>query len=273
MNGTQIVGILNVTPDSFSDGGEHFTVERACQHAEKMLLEGADWIDVGGESTRPGAESVSVKEEQRRVLPVIEFLLQQNPNLKISIDTKHSDTAKKAIQLGVKMVNDVSAGSYDKRMYQIVAESDVWYVMMHCRGDSKTMMNLTNYKNLMKDIHRELMEKVNQAIQMGVNKSKIILDPGIGFAKTPLQNYQILKNVEVMKKWNYPIMIGASRKSFIGAIDQSIPKERLGGSLAVAAMCTYFGVDFLRVHDVKETVQAVKVIQKIFHKEDWRKTE
>ncbi|MCX7835006.1 MAG: dihydropteroate synthase [bacterium] len=264
MSKPKVMGILNVTPDSFSDGGRYYSLELACKHAEKMLKEGADWIDIGGESTRPGAEEISLQEEQRRILPVIQELIHRFPSIQISVDTKNSDTAKKAIQLGAKMVNDVTAGRYDETMFQVIAESNVYYVMMHSRGDSKTMMNFTHYNNLIHDIYTELMSRVKKAISAGVHQNQIIVDPGIGFAKTSQQNLIILKNLNELKKWNYPILIGASRKSFIGAIDQSSPQDRLGGSIAVASICAYFRVDYIRVHDVKETVQAIQVVHSIF---------
>lgn len=263
MISTKIVGIINVTPDSFYDGGKAFSIQSAQQKAEKFLNEGANWIEIGGESTRPNSTAIDPVEEQNRVLPVIRKLIKEYPQVNLSIDTRNSSTALHSIDLGVKIVNDVSAGRHDPEMFQLIAKENVKFVMMHSRGNPQSMQSLTQYENLLPDIHQELQSSIHCAYERGVEKDKIIIDPGIGFAKNANQNFFLIRNLREIKKWDYPVCLGASRKSFIGAIDNSDADHRLGGSIAVAVFATMMEVDYLRVHDVKETVQAVRVIQRL----------
>ncbi len=254
-----VMGILNITPDSFSDGGKYPTVQVAIAHAGRMIAEGADWIDIGGESTRPNAEPVEPLIEQRRVIPVIEQLCDTVSGARISIDTRNSETAKLAIEAGAQMVNDVSGGLHDKEILSVVAKTEAQYVIMHMRGSPLNMAELTKYKNVADDVKQELLTRVGAAIKAGIDKSKVLIDPGIGFAKTPEQSYQLLRELSKFCDTDYRVVVGCSRKRLIGFIDQSTPDKRLGGSVALAAYSVLQGAAMVRVHDVAETRQAVDV--------------
>ncbi|MFM1789578.1 MAG: dihydropteroate synthase [Actinomycetota bacterium] len=248
---TLVMGILNVTPDSFADGGKHFTTADAVNRANAMIEEGVDIIDIGGESTKPGAERVSESEEENRVLPVLEQVIPLG--IEVSIDTTRSSIAEKAIKLGVKYVNDVSGGLADKEMYSLIAKHpEVQYVIMHWRGHSKTMQELATYKDVVKEVKEELEERVNSAIEAGVDPDQIIIDPGIGFSKSAEHNWELLKNVDRLSLLGYPILIGASRKRFLGElIDSTNPDEREAASLAITAAMAKQGIWGVRTHSVK----------------------
>ena len=245
------MGILNVTPDSFADGGKHFTLEDAVARATAMIEEGVDIIDIGGESTKPGSERVSEMEEERRVLPVLEKVL--SLGAEVSIDTTRSAIASKAIKLGIKYVNDVSGGLADKEMYSLIAKHpEVQYIIMHWRGHSKNMQDHANYKDVVKEVKDELEERVNFAIEAGVDPDQIIIDPGIGFSKTPEHNWELLKNIDRLALLGYPILIGASRKRFLGElIGTTNPDERESATLAITAAMAKQGIWGVRTHSVR----------------------
>lgn len=260
VSATQIMGILNVTPDSFSDGGEFAHIDAAVAHAHKMVEDGADIIDIGGESTRPGADEVSVAEELKRTIPVIQALSASGLRADISIDTRKPDVAKAAIEAGANIWNDVSALLFDPRSVAVAAQLNCPLILMHAQGSPKTMQDNPTYVNAVQDIYKWFEERVTFLINQGVSPENITLDPGIGFGKRHDDNLHILKACHVFKTLGYPILIGASRKSFIANIDEGASSdERLGGSLAAALWSMSHGADILRVHDVKETAQAIRV--------------
>ena len=260
---TYIMGILNVTPDSFSDGGDFNTLETGLIQAKKMVKAGADMIDIGGQSTRPGAEVVSIDEELNRILPIIKFLRSQKnvcAEIPISVDTTRAIVAEKAIEAGTNLINDISAGTYDDEMFSVVADLKVPIILMHIRGTPKTMQKLTDYQDLIGEIYKFLESRIEVAIRAGIEREKIIIDPGIGFAKNYEQNLEIIRNLSRFKSLNCPILVGLSRKSFIGQIlNQPDAKQRVWGTAAgcVAAIAQY--IDILRVHDVKEMSEVCRV--------------
>lgn len=265
---TYIMGILNVTPDSFSDGGDFNTLETGLMQAKKMVKAGADIIDIGGQSTRPGSEVVSIDEELNRVLPIIKFLRSKKnicAEIPISVDTTRAIVAEKAIEAGTNLINDISAGTYDDEMFSVVADLKVPIILMHIRGTPKTMQKLTDYQDLIGEIYKFLESRIEVAIRAGIEREKIIIDPGIGFAKNYEQNLEIIRNLSRFKSLNCPILVGLSRKSFIGQIlNQPDAKQRVWGTAAgcVAAIAQY--IDILRVHDVKEMSEVCQVADVIF---------
>jgi len=264
---TIIMGVLNVTPDSFSDGGEHFSVDDAVKHAFSMEKNGADIIDIGGESTRPGATSISVKEEMDRIIPVIEQIIGEI-SVPISIDTYKSEIAKNALDLGVDMINDISALQVDKNLAGIVAEYEVPICLMHMKGNPKSMQINPVYDDVVKEIYDFLKERAEFAIFCNIKKENIIVDPGIGFGKRTggeiEDNCEILRRLYELKDLGFPIMVGASRKKFIVNVcgdDDPLPvSDRLEGSLAAACLAVANGADIVRVHDVKETRRCVDLV-------------
>lgn len=242
---TYVMGILNVTPDSFSDGGDFDNIENALNHARKMINEGVDIIDVGGESTRPTHTPVDEIEELKRVVPVIKALRKEFINIPISIDTYKSEVAKQAIEAGADMINDVWGFKKDKNMANIAAKYDVPCCIMHNRTDA-------NYENLIEDILKDLNESIEIAINAGVKKENIILDPGIGFAKNYEENLEVMNKLHRLNDLGYSWLLGTSRKSLIGNTLNLPPKERLEGTLATTTLGIIKGCDFVRVHDVKE---------------------
>ncbi len=264
---TIVMGILNVTPDSFSDGAEYFSVEKAVEHAIQMEKDGADIIDIGGESTRPGAQNLSLEEEMDRVIPVIEELVQKI-DVPISIDTYKSKIAKKALDLGVNMVNDITALQGDKHLASVIADYDVPICLMHMKGNPRNMQVNPHYDDIMKEIKSFLKERVDYAIFCGIKKENIVVDPGIGFGKRTGRgiedNCEILRRLNELKDFGHPIMVGASRKTFIGNIcgknETLTVNDRLEGSLAAACIAVANGADIVRVHDVKETRRCVDII-------------
>jgi dihydropteroate synthase len=258
---TCLMGILNVTPDSFADGGRLASVEAAVAYAVRLAEEGADIIDVGGESTRPGATPVPEEEECRRVLPVVEAI-RARLELPVSVDTVKAGVARRALELGADMVNDPSAGR-DPDMLDLAARTGAPIVLMHMRGTPRTMQHDTRYDDLLGELVRFLRERVREAIGRGVASDKIVVDPGIGFGKSLEGNLLILRKLSALHRVDQPVLIGASRKSFIGAVlDLPVP-DRLEGSLAVAALAAWNGAHILRVHDVAATARVVRMIDAV----------
>ncbi|MBU3692302.1 MAG: dihydropteroate synthase [Candidatus Nanopelagicaceae bacterium] len=257
---TLVMGILNVTPDSFADGGRHFSLEKALERADEMIAEGVDIIDVGGESTKPGAERVSEQEELDRVIPVITELVKKE--VQISIDTTRSNVASQAIKLGVHYVNDVSGGLADPKMYKVIADNpQVQYIIMHWRAHSKNMQELATYKDVVKEVKEELEARIDSAIESGVNPEQIIIDPGLGFSKLPEHNWELLKNIDRVALLGYPVLVGASRKRFLGELTGATnPDERESASIAVTAMMAKQNIWAVRTHSVKPHRDAIATV-------------
>ena len=252
---TYIMGVLNVTPDSFSDGGDFNNVADAQARVKAMIDAGVDIIDIGGQSTRPGAEQITIGEECSRVLPVLEAICPIT-NVAISVDTTWSEVALSSICAGADMINDISGGTFDPEMLKIVAESGVPIILMHMRGTPQTMQKLTNYDDVIASILSFLAVQIDKAISAGISADKIIIDPGIGFAKNYEQNLEIFRRLSELRQLNCPILVGASRKSFIGRIlNQPDPKERIWGTAAACCAAIFNGADIIRVHDVKEMLK------------------
>ncbi len=263
---TLIMGILNVTPDSFSDGGKFNTIEKALKHAKKMADEGADIIDIGGESTRPGAKSITAEEETKRVLPVLKKIVKEI-DIPISIDTYKSKVAEKCLKNGASMINDITSLRGDEKLIDVIKKYDVPVCLMHMKGTPNNMQKNPYYKDIIKEIKDFLRKKSNYALDKGVKKENIIVDPGIGFGKRTgsgiEDNCTVLANIKEFKKLGYPVLVGASRKTFIENISgekKLTTCERLEGSIATAIISSLNGADIIRVHDVKETVRALKVL-------------
>ena len=259
---TQIMGILNVTPDSFSDGGLYRELPQAIAQAEKMIEAGAQIIDIGGESTRPGSESITLQEEMDRVLPVLEKLTTYN--VEISIDTTKPELAYYALKMGADIINDISGLQYGSLIAEHVAKHDAKLIIMHMRGVPKTMQVDPNSNDIIREIIEFFNGQSKIALDKGVKKDNIILDPGIGFGKRLEDNIRILKEFEIFRDLGFPLLLGASRKSMIGEICGSAVGERLPGSLAIACVAAQRGANIIRVHDVAETVQALKIIENIW---------
>jgi dihydropteroate synthase len=257
---TLVMGILNVTPDSFADGGRYSTTELALKRAEEMISEGVEIIDVGGESTKPGADRITQAEEVARVIPVIKELVKKDTP--ISIDTTRASVAEQAIKLGVSFVNDVSGGLADPDMYKLIAMNPkVQYIIMHWRAHSKTMQEHATYKDVVKEVKEELEERIESAIAAGVHPEQIIVDPGLGFAKLPEHNWELLRNIDRIALLGYPILIGASRKRFLGELTGATnPDDREAASIAVTAMVAKQGVWGVRTHSVKPHRDAIATV-------------
>ncbi|MEA5535290.1 dihydropteroate synthase [Crocosphaera sp. XPORK-15E] len=263
---TYLMGILNVTPDSFSDGGEFNSLETALNQAQVMIDRGVDIIDIGGQSTRPGAEEISLEEELNRVIPVIK-ILRQTSLIPISIDTTRAVVAQAAVEAGADIVNDISGGSFDQKMFPTVASLDVPLILMHIRGTPKTMQNNTNYQDLITEIYQWLQTQLEKAIKIGIDQDKLIIDPGIGFAKNYQQNIELLRHLSKFKQLQCPVLVGVSRKSFIGQIlQQNDPKKRVWGTAAACCAAIAEKADILRVHDVKEMKDVVQVADAIWRR-------
>ncbi|NWF75408.1 MAG: dihydropteroate synthase [Nitrospirae bacterium] len=256
---TYIMGILNVTPDSFSDGGQFFDKSSAIKRALQMVKEGADIIDIGGESTRPGSDPVPLEEELQRTIPLIEVLIKES-NIPISIDTYKSEVAKRALDAGASMVNDISGLRFDPLMKSVVAQYKVPVVIMHIKGKPKDMQKDTVYEDLLSEIITYLKNSIDIAIKAGISEDKIIIDPGIGFGKTFEHNLEIIHNLQEFTVLKKPILIGPSRKAFIGKIlGDAPPGERLEGTAAAVAISIMNGANIIRVHDVKEMARVAKM--------------
>ena len=254
---TYIMGILNVTPDSFSDGGNFNNIDTAVNHAKEMINDGADVIDLGGESTRPGHTYVDSQEEKRRILPVIKKL-KEEIQVPISVDTYKADVAEASLELGVEMINDIWGLTKDKNMANVIAKYDAYVCIMH--NQDTTEYN----KDIMEAIKEFLQNSIDLALKSGIKKEKIILDPGIGFGKTFEQNLEVLKRLDEIKTLGYPVLLGTSRKSVIGNVLNVEPKERLEGTIATTVLGIRDGVDIVRVHDVKENLKAAKMADAIY---------
>jgi dihydropteroate synthase len=263
MQRTLVLGILNVTPDSFADGGKFLDTKDAISQARKLMAEGADIIDVGGESTRPGAERVSEEEELRRVIPVITEIVKDGAI--VSIDTTRAEVAKQAIAAGAVYVNDVSGGLSDEKMAALIAANPkVQYIVMHWRGESKDMQNKAVYQDVVKEVKDELDERVTDLLKAGVQAEQIILDPGIGFAKEPEHNWEILKNIERFQLLGYPLLIGASRKRFLGElVNAKETDDREAAGIALTAELARLNIWGVRTHSVKPHRDAIAVIDRL----------
>jgi dihydropteroate synthase len=257
----KVMGIVNVTPDSFFDGGKLTDADAVVFQVEKMLQEGATFIDLGGYSSKPGAEFVSETEELNRVIPVVKLLVEKFPDILLSIDTFRSEVAKQAIENGAALINDISAGLLDEKMLETVAKLQVPYIMMHMKGTPQTMQSLANYDDLLKEMNYYFSERIAKARRFGLND--IIIDPGFGFAKTLEHNYELLQNLELLQFHDLPILAGISRKSMIYKALETSPEEALNGTTFLHAFCLQKGANILRVHDVKEAVECVKLMRQL----------
>lgn len=258
-----VMGIVNVTPDSFFNGGRYATVDAATEHGMRLADEGADILDIGGASSRPGAADVPAEEEAGRVVPVIARLAKEFKG-PVSVDTTWSSVARKALDAGAAWVNDISAGRRDAGMFSLADEYGCTMLLMHSRGTPGTMRNLTGYSDIVKEVRAELCESVERCIAAGVAKERIVIDPGIGFAKTAAQNIALLRSLDVFAGMGYPVAVGVSRKSFIGRIiGKTSPEERLAGTLGSVASAFLRGAAIFRVHDVAATKDFLKVLSAI----------
>ena len=253
-----IMGIVNVTPDSFSDGGQHATPAAAVAHALALAAEGADLLDIGGESTRPGAPAVSESEELARVIPVIEQLAGQT-DAALSIDTQKPAVAKAALAAGAVIINDIAANRADPKMWQIACAARAGYVAMHMQGTPQNMQNAPTYTDVTAEVRAFFDERLERFTEAGLDAEQVLFDPGIGFGKTVEHNLALLAGLERFKKMKRPLLVGASRKSFIGRLTEAAVEDRLAGSLACACRAAEAGTAVLRVHDVKETIQALQI--------------
>jgi dihydropteroate synthase len=260
--GPFIMGVLNVTPDSFSDGGQFICADAAVAHAQRLAAEGADLVDIGGESTRPGAPAVPEDEEIARVVPVIERLRAMRFPVPISVDTRKPAVALEAIAAGAAMVNDVQALS-DPDLAQVVAQAGVPVVLMHIRGTPEDMQTRARYRDVVAEVMHELLEALERARSLGIPPEKTILDPGLGFAKTAEHNLTLLKRLRDFRGLGRPLLVGPSRKSFIGKVTGAAVGDRLPGTLAAVTACVLAGAGFLRVHDVAPARQAARVASAI----------
>ena len=255
---THVMGILNVTPDSFSDGGRYLDVQQAVTHAETMIAEGATLIDIGGESSRPGASPVSIDEELARVVPVIDALA-DTVDVLISVDTSKAEVAQRALEAGAHIVNDITALSGDPDMAIVVAEMEAGIILMHMKGTPRTMQQSPKYKDVVNEVRAWLEKKVQNAEAQGIAPERIIIDPGIGFGKTTEHNLQLLKRLSEFEALNRPLLIGTSRKSFIGNILNVPVTARVEGTVATVCWAIMHGADIVRVHDVKANVHAAQM--------------
>ena len=259
---TLVMGILNVTPDSFSDGGRFLDRAAAVAHATRMVDDGADILDVGGESTRPGSNAVSVDEELERVRPVIERLAELHPAIPISIDTRKASVAAEALAAGATIVNDVSGGA-DPDMFDVVRERDAAVVLMHMRGEPKTMQEEPRYDDVVGEVHEYLRQRIEAAELAGIDPERIAIDPGIGFGKDLEHNLELMRRVDVLLDLRRPVLVGPSRKRFLGTILDVPEDERVEGTIGAVVWLVSRGAHLARVHDVKEVVRAVRVADAI----------
>ncbi|HEJ9487746.1 dihydropteroate synthase [Proteus sp. GOKU] len=255
----QVMGILNVTPDSFSDGGTHNSLNDAVNHAAKLIAEGASIIDIGGESTRPGASDVSIDEELQRVVPVVEAI-RQRFDVWISVDTSKAQVITESANAGASIINDIRS-LQEPGALEAAAKTGLPVCIMHMQGDPKTMQQSPHYENVLMDVDRFLQENIQRCVDAGIEKNQIILDPGFGFGKNLAHNYQLLAHLSELHHFGLPILAGMSRKSMVGQLLNVPPQERVAGSVACAVIAAMQGAQIIRVHDVKETVDAMKVVQ------------
>lgn len=257
----KVMGVLNITPDSFYDGGKYKDEKSILTQTEKMLNEGATFIDVGAYSSRPGADVVSEDAELGRILPIVEVLLEAFPEIILSIDTFRSKVAEKCLEVGAALINDISAGKQDKNMLPTIAKYKVPYIMMHMRGTPQTMQKQTDYKNLLVDILNYFSERIAEARKLGI--SDVVADPGFGFAKTLDQNYELLSKLELFQNLGLPILAGLSRKSMIYKTLDTTPENALNGTTALNMVAVMKGANILRVHDVKEAMECITLAVRI----------
>ena len=263
-NQTHLMAIVNITKDSFSDGGLYIDLPSAINHASLCIKQGAHILDIGAQSTRPGASEVGADIEIKRLVPLIKELKLLYPEIPISVDTFHHSVAENVINVGADWVNDVSGGRHDPEIFSVIADKACPYVLTHSRGNSMTMDSLARYSNIVNDVKNELSKQIDLALSKGIKNEQIIIDPGIGFAKNVDQNLTLLKNIDEFVSMNYPVLIGPSRKRFIGSvINEPDPKKRIFGTSAVACLCVIAGVDILRVHDIKQISQVIIMTKSI----------
>ena len=257
----KVMGILNVTPNSFYDGGKHKNINTIIHQVDKMLSDGATFIDIGAYSSKPSAEFVSEEEEIKRLVPIVKSLVETFPNIILSVDTFRAKVAKASVENGVAMVNDISAGLLDDKMLETVADLKVPYIMMHMRGNPQTMQSLTDYNDIVKEMIFYFSERIQKARSFGI--SDIIIDPGFGFAKTLEQNYEVLHKMELFSMLELPLLAGISRKSMIYKVLEKTPQEALNGTSVLNTIALQKGAKILRVHDVKEAVECIKLVSKL----------
>lgn len=265
LSAPKVMGILNVTPDSFYDGKKFTTPSQILNQVEKMVSEGADFIDVGGYSSRPGAEDISIEEEIARSIPAIEAIVKNFPKTIISIDTFRSGVAKRATEAGAQIINDISGGDLDEKMFELVASLNIAYVLMHMKGNPKTMTQLATYDNLVLEVISTLQQKMEKLHFLGVKD--IIVDPGFGFAKNIQQNFSLLKNLDQFQILSKPILVGLSRKSMIWKTLRTNPENALNGTTALNSIALLKGASILRVHDVKEAKEVISLVTQFDNRE------
>lgn len=257
-----VMGILNVTPDSFYDGGAYKSAENILERTDQIIREGGLIIDLGGYSSRPGAADISEGEEIQRVIPAIQLIMRHFPNAILSIDTFRSEVARRAVGEGVSIINDISAGELDANMFQTIQDLGVPYILMHMKGSPQNMSAFANYENLLKEVEEYFVGKIKRLLEMGV--SDLVLDPGFGFAKTPQHSFELLKNLDYFKKLKIPILAGISRKSMIYKTLGIDVRDSLNGTTALNMVALMNGANILRVHDVKEAFETVKLYKSVY---------
>ena len=264
---TSIMGVINLTPDSFSDGGALNSEKKIIDQVNNFLNNGVDVIDLGAQSTRPGAKEVGSKIEIKRLIPYLKIIRSEFPDILISIDTFNSEVAYESLLNGANWINDVTGGRRDKEILDVVSRFNCPFVITHSRGNSNNMNELCKYENVLSEVMSSLETLVKNALEKNISENNIIIDPGIGFSKDLNQNLQILRNLDLFKELNLPILIGASRKRFIGEIlNETNPRERDIGTLAISCLCSQFNVDIVRVHNVKQNYQILKVADRVYRK-------
>ncbi len=256
-----IMGILNVTPDSFYDGGFYNSKNKVIDQVKKMVSDGASIIDIGGYSSRPGAEEISIDTELKRVLPVIKLIKKKYPKILISIDTFRSEVAKLSVECGADIINDISGGSLDSKMYKTIAKLNVPYIIMHMKGDPGNMMEKTNYKDIFGELNKYFNEKISLAESFGIKN--IIIDPGFGFSKTTKQNFDILNNLNLFNQHKRPILVGVSRKSMIYKTLNTTPDNSLNGSTVLHTVSLLKGAKIIRTHDVKQANECIRLVSEL----------
>jgi dihydropteroate synthase len=268
---TWIMGVLNVTPDSFSDGNLYFDRDKAVKHGLDLVKEGADILDVGGESSRPGSDPIPVEEELHRILPVISEL-RENSDIILSVDTTKAEVAHRALDAGANIINDISSLQFDAEMLPLAAEREAPVILMHMKGNPKTMQENPFYENLLADVNSFFQERIDMAVSSGIKREKIILDPGIGFGKKFSDNLNLIRNLRIFEELGRPLLVGLSRKSFIGKIVGQPTQDRLEGSLSAAVLSVSHGAHLIRVHDVAATKKAILVADAILNEKEWNNT-
>lgn len=253
-----VMGILNLTPDSFYDGGKSNAMLPAMKKAEEMIHQGADIVDLGAFSSRPGAAMISEEEERSRLIPVLKSIRKEFPKILLSVDTFRSDLAKEAVELGADLINDISGGELDEKMMPVMAELKVPYILMHMRGNPQTMQQNLHYENVVDEVYKYFSSRLIKAAEMGI--SDVILDPGFGFGKSLEDNYKLMHAIPEFKKFNTKILVGISRKSMVGKVTGTSPDKSLAGTISLNTIALLKGADILRVHDVKEAKDAVQIV-------------